>query len=406
MNGPELRLRITADASQVGAEAKKAANTLNGISAAQSAAGGSAEESAIVRAAGFAGGLIGAAVFNAIIPAVRQLRVAFQDFVTEQHGIIKMSRQTGVSQETLRGGRASFLLAGSDGDSFSNSVRSLAEARARAIGGDPKAVEAFSAFGLNPNKPIDQVIRDVAAKIFSDEVTGRIRYFAKELFGSSSDEALRAFKSGAGQAIDPLAPRKWSYAISATRGLGDSFEALGLNPAPWLKALFGTVLAPVNMGSYIGSASKLVDAAYARNGVTLPPVSTYQTEREMKAREESLGNDEREYKLKLEMLSVQERIIQLLKDEEGLRRMEGSASDPVLREQIRAKRLGVAAEILGSNVTRARSYRDGGDELSKIGLFLGGPADNLPELSKQQLNELRRANAQLTRLPSELANVI
>jgi hypothetical protein len=106
------------------------------------------------------------------------------------------------------------------------------------------------------------------------------------------------------------------------------------------------------------------------------------------------------------MLSVQERINQLMKDEEGLRRMEGGASDPVLREQIRAKRLGVASEIMATGFNPGRSYRDSGDELSKIGLFIGGPADNLPELTKQQLNELRRANAQLSRLPSEIANYI
>jgi hypothetical protein len=42
------------------------------------------------------------------------------------------------------------------------------------------------------------------------------------------------------------------------------------------------------------------------------------------------------------------------------------------------------------------------DELSRIGLFVGGAGDSLPELSKAQLAELKQANAQLRNLPSQL----
>ena len=48
-------------------------------------------------------------------------------------------------------------------------------------------------------------------------------------------------------------------------------------------------------------------------------------------------------------------------------------------------------------------YRMPGDELSKIGLFVGGSGDSLPELSKQQLAELKQLGALLRGLPSQIS---
>jgi hypothetical protein len=62
------------------------------------------------------------------------------------------------------------------------------------------------------------------------------------------------------------------------------------------------------------------------------------------------------------MLSVQERINQLMKDEEGLLLMEIKAVDPVVREQIRAKRLGVAFRNHGDRIYSGSIVREGGDE--------------------------------------------
>lgn len=366
MNGPELRLRITADASQVGAEAKKAVKDLNSIQGGSTAGGNPSD-------AQFNGTLIGNAIGNVIGGFVQDLSRVFRDFIRDQREIFHQSQTTGVSENFLRLGMMAFDRVGVEEKVFAEVVAKVAKRRADAIAGDPSAIESFGALGVNPVDSTESIMRAIAANIARKSPDSKTAYAASDVMGKGSSEAMYAFRNYAGAGLDR---QYW---------VGDWLYQKMFKPANDMKEL-------------------VAGKNYTPRG--LDPVSTYQTEREMKAREDALSNDEREYKLKLDMLSVQERITQLLKDEEGLRRMEGSASDPVLREQIRAKRLGVAAEIYGSKVTRDRSYRESGDELSKIGLFIGGPADNLPELSKQQLNELRRANAQLSRLPSELANVI
>jgi hypothetical protein len=367
MNGPELRLRITADASQVGAEAKKAAQQLNSIGSNGGASTGSASDAV------FTGSLIGQAIGQALAVVVQDMARVFKDFIREQREIFHESQTSGVSENFLRLGRMSFDRVGVDEKVFSEMVASVAKRRADAIAGDPKAIESFSALNVNPVDTTEAIIRNIGANIARQNPDANTAYAAADVMGKNSSEAMYAFRNYAGTGLDR---HYWA---------GD-----------WM------------FQKFFKSSNDIKDQLVGRSYTPreMEPISTYQVERERKAREDSLQNDERESRLKMSMLPVQERITQLMKDEEGLRRMEGGASDPVLREQIRAKRLGVASEILGSNISRTRSYRDGGDELSKIGLFIGGPADNLPELTKQQLNELRRANAQLTRLPAEIANYI
>ena len=57
---------------------------------------------------------------------------------------------------------------------------------------------------------------------------------------------------------------------------------------------------------------------------------------------------------------------------------------------------------LGDLKSGGNRYRMPGDELSKIGLFVGGSGDSLPDLSKSQLAELKQLNAQFRNLPSQI----
>ena len=57
---------------------------------------------------------------------------------------------------------------------------------------------------------------------------------------------------------------------------------------------------------------------------------------------------------------------------------------------------------LGELKAGGSRYRMPSDELSKIGLFVGGSGDSLPELSKSQLAELKQLNAQFRNLPSQI----
>ena len=57
---------------------------------------------------------------------------------------------------------------------------------------------------------------------------------------------------------------------------------------------------------------------------------------------------------------------------------------------------------VGGLKSGGNQYRMPSDELSKIGLFVGGSGDSLPELSKSQLAELKTLNAQFRNLPSQI----
>jgi len=77
------------------------------------------------------------------------------------------------------------------------------------------------------------------------------------------------------------------------------------------------------------------------------------------------------------------------------------------RSLIAARLTGQQEQIEIDRVSRMSrnntGYRMPGDELSKIGLFVGGAGDNLSELSKQQLAELKQATALLRSLPSQIS---
>lgn len=63
---------------------------------------------------------------------------------------------------------------------------------------------------------------------------------------------------------------------------------------------------------------------------------------------------------------------------------------------------GIEVDRLSRNGRPRPYYRMQGDELSRIGLFLGGAGDSLPELTKQQLQELKQVNVLLRQLPSQI----
>lgn len=64
---------------------------------------------------------------------------------------------------------------------------------------------------------------------------------------------------------------------------------------------------------------------------------------------------------------------------------------------------GIEVDRLSRNGRPRPYYKMQGDELSRIGLFLGGSGDSLPELTKAQLQELKEVKNLLRQLPSQIA---
>lgn len=109
-----------------------------------------------------------------------------------------------------------------------------------------------------------------------------------------------------------------------------------------------------------------------------------------------------------------------LQESQLKKQLDRTANNPDAQDRIRAAigGIGDARSVLDARLEASQErieidrvarlsrggphYRMPSDELSKIGLFVGGSGDSLPELSKAQLAELKAANAQLRLLPSQI----
>ncbi len=363
---PELKLKATLDVSDVSAKAAQMRGELNAAGNTMSGSGAGTNQA--VENAAKIGGMIGGAIAGAMGFLVHDLGNVFRNFINDQRQVLREARTSNVSPDFVRGGTAAFGRAGVEDSVFSKVLSEVASSRADAATGEPKAIRAFKRLGLDPNDSVETIVRAMGHRVFTQTPGSEDAYALKQILGSTMKDAVSAFSNGAAHGFD--------------------------NESSAMKFFAYRFFSPLD------AARQMVSPTISLRNT--PPLSTYEGEQAAKAESEQRKNDERDYKLRLSLMTPQSRMQALLGDEEGLSKMERWYKDPEFREQIRSKRMGVAQEIFSMMPEPGATSKISGDQYSRMGLFIGGSGDNLPDLSKQTVEQLRRVNEQLAQLPSQL----
>ena len=170
------------------------------------------------------------------------------------------------------------------------------------------------------------------------------------------------------------------------------------------------------------------EGAALRHAEALNEISKTQTETEkaqLKAKLDSGIVSNEFYAARLRGIAEEEthgqKEILDLQEAQLKKQLDRAANDPDAQDRIRSALGGIgdARSVLDAKLEASQErieidrvarlskggshYRMPSDELSRIGLFVGGSGDSLPELSKAQLAELKQANAQLRSLPYQIS---
>lgn len=375
MADKDLKIRISGDSRQLGAESQKAVSMLNEL---KSAAAGVA--------AGLTGGIIGGGIAGALSGIVsvvtEQLRNARQLLVD--------ARNLDVSPSFLRGARQlSGYLTGSP-DSIEQAVAQARKIRADAIYGDPNAtkaadrlgVSAVSLAGLNKQELFEAIIE--AFRRGPD--TRERRVALADFFGDGPANALLP------------------YIVGKAGAQANFRELLQGEAFPW-QMQGASRYNPLGGGPGQNMLSRdQFDAVY-RGAVE--PISRAGLANEEVTERLRMANDERELALKRELMTVEERLTSIAERRKAIEQQIATDTDSAKQEKLRGALLDLAAEEVqiqrlqgaGGGAQSLASLRAAAvpqDEFAQRGLFIGGGPTQ--QSQQQQLQSLHAIEARVREL--------
>jgi hypothetical protein len=359
-NDKELKIKITGDATQLGAESKRAVAAMNEVK--------SAANSLL---ASFTGGIIGGGIAGAITGVVSLVATQIQ----EARKLVSEARNLEVGTKFLKGARMTGSILSDNENLIPSAIDRAAQVRSDAKSGDENAIAALERLGLTAQS-IDGLSKE-------------------DLF----DAIVRAFRAG---------PNNQSRQV----GLADVF---GLNEAnqllPFLiggkggKADLSQIIK--NLGSdplmalpfYAAGVKdqtrKELDANFRGDA---EPISRAGVGNERTAEKMRLDNYQAALAVQRSQLTVEEQITALAKQRAETERKMNEETDSVKKMRLSADLIRLDAEKARLDQTKAVSSVTGGavmqsftpqaDEFAQRGIFIGGQ-QRVPSILERQLLELQ-----------------
>lgn len=352
----ELKVRISGDASALGAESRKAVNALNEV---KSAASG--------LLAAFTGGVIGGGIAGAITGVVNlvgeQIRSARQ--------LVSEARIIDMTPQFLKGAKKLGDLLFSNASVIPTAIENATRVRSDAAAGGESAnatlarlgIEFKAIAGLGKEELFETLIR-----AFREGPDTQVRRAAlADVFGMGQANALLPFIVGKeGSQMDFNRHIRWRGEDPYTPGFG--LDALRRD----LDQQYRGRVEPISMAG----------------------VGNEETAARLRGQ-----NDSRELELKRSTLEVEQQILQITEQRAKLEERMVAETDSVKRERLRAEIISLDAEMmrLQRDPGRDRSARRqsslfaspvSADEFAQRGMFIGGQ-QRVPAILDKQLVELQ-----------------
>lgn len=366
MADKELKIKITGDASQLGAESKKAVDAFNGIRA-----------SATSMLAAFTGGLIGGGIAGGIQAAVGLIGQRLREARELLEDADRLNVDAGTAQAVKN------ISTATGGLPIAEAIQSARRARSEALAGDPEYVRAFERLGI---------------------VLGNI---------ADMDPATLFYQIvNAAEQFDPAAHNAREQFAALTRLLG-SRDLAGDITQFALGGLFRDQRLFSESGDiFAGLVGRSTEArAQLKKDFELP--GQFGLGDENRAARIRQDNDQRELAIKRSTLSVEQQIAAVTAERAALEAQMASETDVVKRERLRSDILNLEAERVRLGQSDASAGRQQplqsisvpSDEFAQRGLFIGGQ-QQVPGILQRQLEEARNVVREVRELRSDMTKLL
>lgn len=352
-NEKELKIKITGDATQLGAASQKAVASLNQV-----------KTSMTDLVASFTGGFLG----GGVVGVLTNLVGAIGTQIANARALANEARNLGVSDSFLKGSKRLGSILFDQQDLISASISEASQKRSDAIFGDPAATRSLAALGLTQQGIAGltkEELFETLIRAFREGPDTRERRVAlADFFGDAQANKLLPYIVGGkdgqidfGQEIDKASRAFWTpdFWVPMIRSQMD--------------AAFRTPTEPISR-SGIGSAKQ---------------------EEDLKRE-----NDQRALQNARARMTVEERIASIAEERARLQAQMDAESDGVIRERIRTNMLQLDAEqtrlekepTARSRTLSLQTFTPQADEFAQRGLFIGGQ-QRVPGILERQLVELQ-----------------
>jgi hypothetical protein len=370
MASKELRVEITGNANQLGAEAKKAQGYIDDLKR-----GGLN----VLTAGAFAGGVTGAIALGmqALTRAVSEIR-----------SVMDRAEKLNVSTATVRQLKAFGKMVGAEDGTIDSSVQQVRQSRSDALAGDDAAGRSFERLGISLReiaemKP-DEIFHRVLDAFSAQELTAQRYYDITKIIGEDAAKKLGPF------AVNPRS-------IGLARDTADRTADYG-----WFMRLLASPFTSVIRG------------AVRRRSEPFEPFSTFGLSQEEQARDMATQNQVKLNQATRAQLSDEERINQALAERLRLITLIEAERDPVKRQKLLASAIQVENELgalagksAGGSGGSGGAFSRSNDSLRAIGADLSrfGPslATRLQEQTNTEIRNMKQTLDQgLRRIEQEL----
>lgn len=328
----------------------------------------------------FSGGLIGGGMVAGVLAAANIARTVLREF----GAVLIEARRLQVSPLDIGRGRLLGMAAG-DPKSIESSIVAARQGRAEALAGDPNFTKAFRDLGLN--------LAEVAKLNPAELQQAIIDAFRRSDMGKDQREALRAlFGEQAGSALEPLAAGGFLSRGSLGQEIAKAI-ASGVANSPLATGALAVSIPGQSilrgLNGFIASQSQSMDP--------LPRFGQGDEQRVGMMRE---INTQRAAEISRAQLTTEQRLNAALQERSRLVQLIEGTVNPIARERLVSRALGVEAEILDLQQKRAGDQAMGKlgipstlgasrptDALRSLGFDLGrlsGSGPNYPQQLVQQ----------------------
>jgi hypothetical protein len=382
MASKQLRVEITGNANQLGAEAKKAQGYIDDL-----------KREGLNR---LSGGVLAGGAAAAVTLGIQALRT----IVGEIRSILDRAERLNVSAAGARQLRSFSSALGVDEASVDSAVQQARKARSDALAGDDEAIRSFERLGLALSE-IKDLSPDAMFSRILDAMSGadldpqRFRA-ASMLLGSSGAEAFAPWSQSPG-------------AFSAARAYAGGAE-VGVQVLGAPQGLFGRAMTSLLMDA----ASPVVREFFRAVRKPFEPVSQFGVATEEQARDMAEQNQVKLNQATRAQLSDEQRINQALAERLRLITLIEAERDPVKRQKLLASAIQVENELgalagksAGGSGGSGGAFSRSNDSLRAIGADLSrfGPslATRLQEQTNTEIRNMKQTLDQgLRRIEQEL----
>lgn len=352
----ELKVKISGDASQLGAESRKAVGLLNEIKGAANSL-----------ISGFTGGLLGGGVAGGIAAAVNMVAEQIRD----ARRLMSEARNMEVSSGFLRGARAvSEYLTGQE-SVITSSIENATQTRSNAVFGDPNAEGSMTRLGVRVQDIAglskEELFSTLVAAFRSGPDTRDRRAALADFFGENQVNRLLPYLVGKG-------------------GKQVDFDSL-IKSQSLPSWMLGPLLRELPNRSGF-------DSVYRGDAEPISRAGLGDENRAARLRSE---NDQRALAVKRSQLSIEEQITAVAAQRAELEARMNAETDVVKKERLRSDLISLDAEKVRLDQESARAVRPSAahqsftpqaDEFAQRGMFIGGQ-QRVPGILERQLAELQ-----------------